>query len=360
MYANATAYQTLTIPQAAELGDYGVYVNLANLNAAMHSRAGEAADFVFTDANDTKLKSVVDTYNAVADTGVAWFKASLSDVVNNTFRVQVGTAINTTNDPTMWSDMNIVLRYPLNEASGNAINAANAGTYDGTVSGCTYGIAGKIGLGYEFDGNNDSITCGDVTQLNSVQKFTISCWANQDVLGATDTLFDKLTDSTHRIRIYTSGLGTVFAAYNGGSTNYGNFDYTTVVSAGEWFLIHFAFDGTQSTNATKMRQIINGVNRTLSFGGTIITTTANLAGTNAVVGASSGAWDGKVDEFRIRTISVSNNRATTEYAIQNHDASAYYTLGSVVYPATGASWRAKRGKFGYSRSIFSKRFTDKQ
>lgn len=61
---------------------------------------------------------------------------------------------------------NLKAYYPLDEASGNAINKAPAtlGTLDGTVSGATRGAAGQSGNAYSFDGINDEIAIGSVWQ----------------------------------------------------------------------------------------------------------------------------------------------------------------------------------------------------
>lgn len=69
----------------------------------------------------------------------------------------------------------LVAYYPLDEASGNAINQApdTLGSYDGTVVGMTQNVDGLIGKAYSSDGVGDQLTLGAMTPYaNAGDSFT--------------------------------------------------------------------------------------------------------------------------------------------------------------------------------------------
>ena len=70
----------------------------------------------------------------------------------------------------------LVAYYALNETSG-AIASDAHGDNDGTVTGATINVTGKIDKCYSFDGSNDSVDLGTWFDLSN-DDFSISLWAN--------------------------------------------------------------------------------------------------------------------------------------------------------------------------------------
>ena len=100
--------------------------------------------------------------------------------------------------------------------------------------------------------------------------------------------------------------GELYVEVRNGAATYGHLDYSPYVTAGKWFHYAVVFDGSQSgNNANALRLYINGVNRTLTYNGTIPATTANLATRNFTIGQSDdtaagiSAWNGSMDDVRI-------------------------------------------------------------
>ena len=74
--------------------------------------------------------------------------------------------------PTLMTDL--ISWYPLNEGSGNAIDAH--GSNDGTVTGATYGATGIVDDAYSFDGNDYVQIAETDFEFNLTDSFSISAW----------------------------------------------------------------------------------------------------------------------------------------------------------------------------------------
>jgi hypothetical protein len=232
-------------------------------------------------------------------------------------------ATDTSNEAGVFSGY--VARYGLSEASGTILDSC--GAYNGTPSGVTYGGAGQIAKALEFDGNNDSVSLGDVTQLNSASAFTLSFWMNQDVLDVVDWFFYKYLDLSNYLAIGTDAAGAMSCRLHNASTSMrGYFDYSTVISAGAWAHVAWAFDGSGGDNASRLKCYVAGAPLTLSWVGTIPATTANLAGCAATLGRSTQALDGKFDEVRIRASAESASDIKAEYLA---GAGLFFAFGTV-------------------------------
>jgi len=195
---------------------------------------------------------------------------------------------------------------------GNA--ADQMGRYPGTlVNAPTWGSFYKNNLqAIEFDGNNQHINCGDVTQLNSVSQFSICFWMNQDVIDQIDIIFSKVLDGNNDIVIGPQG-GNFFFELGNGSNSYGNFDYSLVVSALNWHHIALVFDGSQTGNINRMLIYVDGKQVDLSFTGIIPTTTPDMFGNDATIGRATSSLDGKLHDFRIYNIPLTNDEILKLY-----------------------------------------------
>ncbi|KKM99004.1 hypothetical protein LCGC14_1152170 [marine sediment metagenome] len=159
------------------------------------------------------------------------------------------------------------------------------------------GIAG--GKALEFDGDDAYVNLGDLTYLNAVSAFTIAFWMNQDVLDVADTLLFKYSTGLRNIAIQTLASGQFRFSIENNSTSYGQFDYSTVISAGVWHQVVVVFDGSGAANADRLKVYVDDSLVTLAFTGSIPATTYNLAGVDVVLGNATFSFDGKLDEFMI-------------------------------------------------------------
>jgi len=241
-----------------------------------------------------------------------------------------GTSVNVANDATTWADCyggstDHALVAHCEEASANLTDAS--GNYTATDANLTYAQTGKIRLGAEFNGNNSISSWGDITQLNSVQKFTIMIWFAQDVIDVGDVIFRKLSGG-NLIDCETAADGNLYLQI-GSNANYGYFDYSTVISAGNYHKMDAVYDGTLTGNSNKLKTFVDKNSITLSFVGTIESTTPNYSGASFNFGRTINSFDGKIDEFRIVAGALTANQISCQYDIQNGFATnATLTIGS--------------------------------
>ena len=228
-------------------------------------------------------------------------------------------------------DDGLIAHWPLNEDGGTIADDV-AGGYIGYAS---TGIVtfsstgGKIGGAVTLDGTAASfINFGDLTQLNNASAFTIMGWA-KDVSYATDSrILSKNPDVNNDILLSTWSDDRFYAEVGNGSNSYGYLPgFSTIVAAGNWYHYAVVFDGSGSTNATRLKLYINGTLRTLSYNLTIpATTSASLAGVPLLLGkptaGTNAEFDGMLDDTRVY------NRALTAAEILK-----IYTAGNAGFAA---------------------------
>ena len=196
-------------------------------------------------------------------------------------------------------------------ASGAATNWA--AILDGNVD-----INGELEVGsafyantqmLEFDGGDDNIAVGDITELNSVANFSISFWMKQDVTPASDAIFTKTLNATTYLTVTTVSSGTFrLTMYNGGAVS-ARYDYSAPMPQGNKYHVIITYDGAGVTNADKVKLYINGVAISWTvFSGTFPATTQNMATAIASIGAAASSFDGNLWDFRIysETVSAAN------------------------------------------------------
>lgn len=170
---------------------------------------------------------------------------------------------------------------------GNDIDWSNASAEIKDVSGrgnhgdasgltTTSVTPGKLGQALSFNGTSDYVTTTNIPEVNSATYLTLSLWLKQDVTGSRgETVVGKYDGCCSGHFDFQTGHGAVgdnamyfrFYYLNGaytadGTHTLGTWEYWTVV-----------FDGTQSGNANRLKIYKDGTSLSLSFEGTIETTT---------------------------------------------------------------------------------------
>ena len=153
-----------------------------------------------------------------------------------------------------------------------------------------------------FDGVDDYVDCGDVSTLSNATTFTYSGWYKQSTLDVIAYMFGSYIDVSNRVFIYTWSNGLLnFQIEKSGTNYYARFDYSTAVTAGQWFHLAVVYDGSGATNADKVKIYIDGVLMTLSFIGAFPTSTP--LGTNLTtigkVDDAAQTWNGSIDEVAL-------------------------------------------------------------
>ena len=189
--------------------------------------------------------------------------------------------------------------------NGSARDTSGHGNHGTLVNAPTWGTFNQgLKTAIVLDGNTQHVNLGDLTYLNAVSALTICFWMNQDVLNQDDSIFGKYPDATHNVYIYNDGAGRSRFYVSNGATAYGRY---LSVSVGTWNHIAMVFDGSQAGNANRLVVYADGRPETLVFTGTIPSITADLSGTDALIGAAANSLGGRLYDFRIYSVPLSRD-----------------------------------------------------
>ncbi|MCK4429251.1 MAG: hypothetical protein KAU95_02655, partial [Candidatus Aenigmarchaeota archaeon] len=217
-----------------------------------------------------------------------------------------------------------VLNMPFNTNITSTTSGAvrDYSTYEnnGTLGGGTLANAptwvsdGKVGGGYEFDGINDYINCGNDPSLNITDAITIEAWVKPD--GAHGN-YDYVLNKKEETKGYYLVSGTVdvdwlnFVVKIGETSRVARTNIFPPI--GQWSHIVGSYDGS------RVRVYMNGIEQTYGTNivGNIDTTTNPLK-----IGAYGvgDAFNGAVDEVRIhnRALSPEQINASYQAGLANH------------------------------------------
>jgi len=196
--------------------------------------------------------------------------------------------------------------WKLNELSGKVNDSSDYGN-NGTVTGATHGVKGKIGKALSFDGSGDYVEIPNADQLN-LSNFTIGIWFNATGSDWYEGLISKM-NYTSTTTYYGYSLNMYqgknrFGVADGGVTNspndYKNTDFTSNNRDNTW---HFAV-GVK--NGTKLILYIDGeVKKTATSAYLINTDESLMIGryySNTVV--ANDYFTGIIDEVSIWNVSL--------------------------------------------------------
>jgi hypothetical protein len=185
------------------------------------------------------------------------------------------------------------------------------------------GATGIVGSALAFDGTNDVVTLGDMSILEGSSQATWAFWVKPTNLTTSDCIVCKLDISPSTVNAWAITTGSTTASYLSVAIATSATDTTTgaYVPSGPlqnetWIHVTVVFDGTQSTNETRLRIFVNGKQETLGYGGTIPATL--LANTIPVtVGAGNDAgiinFAGLIDDLRIYNYPISSEQIRDIY-----------------------------------------------
>jgi len=199
-------------------------------------------------------------------------------------------------NPLMWFDSTGM-------ASDGSLWEDNMGTYDVTAAGGarpTYTTNQINGLPcFVFDGTSDVLNRARVNSMQGISGITIWAVMKNGVLSHDEgagasfrtALLQNAGSGNDLFPILSNG-GLQYASYN--FTN--NFNYSVMV-----------FDGSLTGNANRLKLWVNGVQQTLSFVGTIPSTTENNASSTFQIGQSAATkYSGSIAECGVVAYSLTS------------------------------------------------------
>ena len=163
----------------------------------------------------------------------------------------------------------------------------------------------------DLDGTNEYIDCGDINEIDGASALSISAWIKCDVTSGAHVIVSKYSSSSVRTELIISS-NVLYMAF--GATN-GNFSFTST----DWNHVAMVFDGSGTGNTGRLKIYLNGENQTLSYTGTIGTTTPDT-GTNVlkIGNRTSHHFDGAMGQVSIFNKSLSATEVSAIYTAGRH------------------------------------------
>ena len=170
---------------------------------------------------------------------------------------------------------------------------------------------------FTFDGTDDYVELGDLSsQLSNITQYLKGCWFYLSDITATNNgsiLGRSGTNSPQQLSIifYDSQLRIRSANER---LKYGNIDISTITSNNKWTHLFVVFDGSGTGNAERLKCFIDGQQITLSYTGTIGSTTGTVSATDYSIGIGRGNYlDGAISNFKIYKRALNAGRILANY-----------------------------------------------
>lgn len=122
----------------------------------------------------------------------------------------------------------------------------------------------------EMDGISGQIDCSDIDVLDSASRFTFEAWVN---IKAWQNWSGIFKDNGKTVLETGDQVGQLYCIIRNPNNTYGYAN--NVLPLNTWTHVAMVFDGTQNTNAGKLKLYINGVQVNLTYSGTIPSVTEN-------------------------------------------------------------------------------------
>ena len=205
--------------------------------------------------------------------------------------------------------------YKFNEASGNLINQATVGNgwsdgigsaADGTVSGATYSVAGKIGNAFDFDGTDDRIAIADNDGWDLNGNMSIVAWVFPDTFaGEYRGIISKRASGSNVTFQFNTEITTGKIELYNGSASYQS---TGSMTTGQW---NFAAVTLTSGNSGIFYRDGVADGTFTSVGGRSLNTADVSIGVTQL--PTTERWNGKIDELSAWGRILSSNEITNIY-----------------------------------------------
>ncbi|MBF0450306.1 MAG: cadherin domain-containing protein, partial [Candidatus Magnetomorum sp.] len=189
-------------------------------------------------------------------------------------------------------------------------NWVTSGAALGDQSTFSYG-GGTSDNALDFDGSNDLVNLGDISAFNNLSQMTAEAWVKVDTIAYYRTILSKIEDNWNKFQLSldNTNYNNILIQINSEGSLGDAKTSTDFVQTGVWYHLAVVFDGSQTADADRLKLYVNGVLQSLTFAGTIPTTTDVNNSYPFLIGAESTSYnfpfDGLIDEVRIWTVTRS-------------------------------------------------------
>ncbi len=218
----------------------------------------------------------------------------------------------------------------------------------------------------KFDGTDDYVETADISQMDSASALTLTAWIKRSAVSATVYL-GKADDANNRVSLNVAGDGNIYFVLANGANTYG----AVANDDTDWHHLALVFDGSQGSDATRLKGYIDGVAQSLTITGPIEATTANMTA-NFRIGEELGVYtSGYIDDVRIYSRALSStevgllyagkyadgdNSTSTQTLAANLDVNNHFSVDAGVLAGStrtinvAGDWNNYSGSSGFSSS----------
>ena len=196
----------------------------------------------------------------------------------------------------------------------------------------------------DLDGGTSGVNCGDINALDNASTFTFEAWVNIKSWQNWSGIFK---DNGKTVMETGDAVGQLYCIVRNPTNTYGY--ASNVLPLNTWTHVAMVYDGTQNTNATRLRLFVNGVQKALTFSGTIPTTTEDNQ-TPLILG---GGVNCQMDDARIWSTAVSGANIAAWYRRPIAPSHADYAQLQAAYSMDEATGNilADASSFGRTGTI---------
>jgi len=140
---------------------------------------------------------------------------------------------------------NVYARWHLNEATGATVLDTSGNGRDGTPVNNPISITGKLNNALSFDGINQYVNCGNITQFERTQSFSVEFWikyTSTSIKAVVGNL--SLAGTGKGWQIYTDGTKVGYQLRAGTTLNAVHLTFTdSLLNNGNWHHVVFTYNG---------------------------------------------------------------------------------------------------------------------
>jgi hypothetical protein len=327
----------------ATLSNFPLLIDVTDGDLASEAQA-DGDDIAFTEYNGSKLNHEIELYNSGIGRLIVWVSVpDLSSSVDTVLYMYYGNAgaSSQENVAGVW-DSNFMMVQHLSETSGTHYDST-ANDNDGTASGATQGVTGKIDGADDFDGTNDEVS---IPHSNTLTGFTgamtVSVWVRLDDVNSRQTMLNKYNTTNNQrgwaldytINQPSAGQNACGLIVSSNGVTYESFFAPYTASAGQWVQVAAVW----TPNQTSIPFYINGV--LVSGVGTQGVTVPSIFNNTAEALYFGRSYptsperylDGMLDEAQLSNIARSSGWIITSYNNQRDPSSFYSVEIEEAYP----------------------------
>jgi membrane dipeptidase len=180
------------------------------------------------------------------------------------------------------------------------------GTHTATATGTTSANPGKVGKALSFNGSSDYLSLGNMTEFANAQHFTVAAWVQFSSMSQQSLVTKWGLQASQNTFWFDFESGRPRAAF---AIAEFIVDTGSSIAGSGWHHVAWAYDGTASTNATRLSLYVDGAQRTLDFSTYTVPSRLSQTTTAVNVGSYNNGtgffFNGKIDEVGLWSMNLS-------------------------------------------------------